>query len=228
MIIDNAISAPIESIQCQAECHDDFLPLRTKVERHAKFVCRHWPPADRDDFVSESVASAFQSFVRLKALGKSPERDFPGRMAHWATLVVMDGRHLSGTDVLSQRAQRRHGFRVQSICRLNRRSAREPQARSGRQGFADDIEEQLYENARTSPSELAVFKIDFANWLASRSHQDRQMIRELSIRVSVLVRDLAQKYDITPGRVCQKRRQFRDAWQEFHGEQPVDVNAAVA
>jgi hypothetical protein len=109
---------------------------------------------------------------------------------------------------------------------LNRRSAREPQARCGRQGYADDIEEQLYENARTSPSELAVFKIDFANWLAAQSHLDRQMIHELSRgeRTS----DLAQKYGITPGRVSRKRRQFHDAWQEFHGEQPVDVNAATA
>jgi hypothetical protein len=226
MIPANAISAPVRSIRSQAEQHDDFLPIKAIVERYARFAFRHLPPSEAEEATCESITAAFTSFVRLKARGRDPVREFPGRMAHWATRVVMDGRHLSGTDALSPRAQRRHKFRVESICQLNRRSARERQARSGRQAYADDIEEQLYENARTSPSELAVFKIDFANWLAARNHQDRQMIHELSQgdRTS----DLAQKYGITPGRVSQKRRQFHDAWQEFQGEQPVDVHATVA
>jgi hypothetical protein len=212
MIPANAISAPVESPQC----HDDFLPLRAQVERHALFAFRHLPFADREEAASEVIATALASFVRLKARGKDPARDFPGRMAHWATLIVMDARHVSSSDVLSQRAQRRHGFRVQSLSRLNGRSVREPQARSGYQGYADDIEEQLYENARTSPSELAVFKIDFANWLAARSHQDRQMIQELSM--GERTGDLARKYGITPGRVSQKRRRFREDWERYCDE----------
>ena len=77
MIIDNAISAPVESHQC----HDDFLPLRAKVEHHARIVFRHFPPSDREEAASEAVAAAFQSFLRLKARGKNPEKDFPSRMA---------------------------------------------------------------------------------------------------------------------------------------------------
>jgi hypothetical protein len=119
-----------------------------------------------------------------------------------------------------------HRFRVESLTKSNRHSLREPQVRGGSQGYADAVQEQLFENTRTSPSEQASFRIDFSNWLAARSHQDRQMIRELSLgeRTS----DLALKYGITPGRVSQKRRQFRDAWQKFQGEQPVDVNSGVA
>jgi hypothetical protein len=44
MIIDNA-SAPIESHQC----HDDFLPLKARVERHARFAFRHFPPSEREE-----------------------------------------------------------------------------------------------------------------------------------------------------------------------------------
>ncbi|HEV8062850.1 MAG TPA: hypothetical protein VGP68_23425, partial [Gemmataceae bacterium] len=160
MIIDNVISAPAESIQCHAECHDDFLPLRAKVERHAKFVSRHLPAADRDDFVSESVASAFQSFLRLKIRGKTPA-DFPSRMAAYAVLVVVDGRHLSGTDALSQRAQRRHGFRVESL----NVSSDERKPGPNELRHADSIGDSLRDNTRTLPSEQAIFRVDFRNWL---------------------------------------------------------------
>jgi hypothetical protein len=116
MIPANAISAPVQSIQSQAEPHDDFLFLRTTVERYARFAFRHLSPSEREEATCETITAAFISFVRLKARGRDPAREFPGRMAYWATLVVLDGRHLIGTDVLSPRAQRRHGFRVQSIC----------------------------------------------------------------------------------------------------------------
>ena len=149
--------------------------------RRARFVFRHLALIDHEDAVSEAVAAAFASFLRLKARGRNPVRDFPSRMAHWAALVVMDGRHLSGSDVLSQRAQRRHGFTVESLIESKGRRVRESSIRTDRMRQPDAIEEMLRGNTRTPPCEQAVFKIDFANWLAARSHQDRQMIHELSL-----------------------------------------------
>jgi hypothetical protein len=212
MIPANAISALVESIQCQAEGHDDFLPLRARVERHAKFVCRHLPAADRDDFVSESVASAFQSFLRLKIRGKDPEKDFPGRMAHWAVLVVMDGRHLSGTDALSQRAQRRHGFRVESLSVSS--DERKPGPNELRPG--DSIGDSLSDNTRTLPSEQAIFRIDFRNWLKTWGPKDRGLIDDLVLGERTA--DVASKHRISAGRVSQKRRQFRDDWERYCDE----------
>ena len=214
MIPANVISSPVESHQC----HDDFLPLRTKVERHAKFVCRHLPAADRDDFVSESVASAFQSFLRLKVRGKSPERDFPRRMAHWAALVVMDGRHLSGTDVLSPRAQRRHGFRVESL----NVSPDERKPGPNELGHADSIGDTLRDNTRTLPSEQAIFRIDFQNWLKTWGPKDRALIDDLAIgeRTS----NVASKHRISAGRVSQKRRRFRQDWERYCDEPSTEVD----
>ncbi len=211
MIIDNAISAPAKSTQCQAECHDDFLPLRARVERHAKFVCRHLPAADRDDFVSESVASAFQSFVRLKARGKTPA-DFPSRMAAYAVLVVMDGRHLSGTDALSQRAQRRHGFRVESL----NVSSDERKPGTNELRHADSIGDSLRDNTRTLPSEQAIFRIDLRNWLKTWGPKDRALIDDLVLGERTA--DVASKHRISAGRVSQKRRRFRQHWERYCGD----------
>jgi hypothetical protein len=94
MIIDNTISAPVE---CQ-QSHEDFLPLRARVERQAHFAFRHPSAADREEAASEAVAAALQSFVRLRARGKNPECDFPIRKAHWAALALMEAQlqpHLS-------------------------------------------------------------------------------------------------------------------------------------
>ena len=206
-------SAPAKAIPIQTESHADFLPLKARVERHAHAFFRHLPAVDREEAVSDAVAVAFASFVRLKARGRDPVRDFPSWMAHWAVLIVMDGRHISSSDVMCPRAQRQHSFRVQSLTCDGRRQA-------------NTYEEMLQDNTRTSPSELAIFRIDFANWLAARSDPDRQMIKDLAL--GERTGDLAKRYGITPGRVSQKRRQFHGDWLEFQGEQQVDVNASVA
>jgi hypothetical protein len=206
-----ANSAPVESHQCQADQHDDFLPLRTKVERHAKFVCRNLPAADRDDFVSESVASAFQSFVRLKAHGKTPT-DFPSRMAAYAVLVVMDGRHISSSDALSPRAQRRHGFRVESL----NVSSDERKPGPNELRHADAIGDSLRDNTRTLPSEQAIFRLDFRNWLKTWGPKDRAVIDDLVLGERTA--DVASKHRISAGRVSQKRLRFRQDWERYCGD----------
>ncbi len=211
MIPATANSAPIESHQC----HDDFLPLKARVERHARFAFRHFPPSEREEAACEAVAAAFRSFVRLKARGKNPA-DFPSQMSHWATMVVMDGRHENSHDAMSPKAQRRHGFRVQSLSALNRRSVSEAQTRRSGRGYVDDIEEQLYENARTPPAEQAIFRIDFRNWLNTWKAKDRALIDDLVMGERTA--DVATKHRITSGRVSQKRRCFRDDWERYCDE----------
>jgi len=226
MITSNAISASSKSTHCQAEPHGDFLLLKAKIERHANITFRNLPTVDREDATAAAVAAAFQSFVRLKARGQNPIHDFPTRMAIYGVMYVRGGRHTSSRDVLSQRAQRMHRFSVQSLTRSDRRSLREPQAQSGRRWYADAVEELLFENTRTPPDVQATFRIDFSNWLASCSHKDQQLIHELSLgeRTS----DLAMKYNVTPGRVSQKRRQLHREWLRFCDELPVEADVAIA
>jgi hypothetical protein len=133
-------------------------------------------------------------------------------MAAYAVLVVVDGRHLSGTDALSQRAQRRHRFRVES---LNVSSdERKPGPNEIR--YADSIGDSLRDNTRTLPSEQAIFRVDFRNWLKTWGPRDRALIDDLVMGERTV--DVASKHRITPGRVSQKRRQFHDDWERYCDE----------
>jgi len=144
-------------------------------------------------------------------------RDFPGRMSHWAVLVVMDGRHLSGNDALSQRAQRRHGFRVESLTvSSDERKPGPTELRHKRKPIGDT----LRDNTRTLPSEQAIFRIDFRNWLNTWEPKDRALINDLVLGERTA--DVASKHRISAGRVSQKRRQFRDDWEGYCDESSIE------
>src|SRR5271154_1235245 len=93
---------------------DDFLPLMTVVQKHASVVFRGLPQVEREEAIAEAVAAAYVAYRRLCERGIDPVREFPSMMATFAVRQVKDGRHvgsrMSSRDVLSTRAQRKHGF----------------------------------------------------------------------------------------------------------------------
>jgi len=109
------LAAPKES---EPALHAGFLKLQPAIERHARLAFRHPSAAEREEKVAESVAAAFQSYVRLRARGKDPAA-FPSRLSQYAVLHTKSGRHVGSRwrrrDVLSEAAQQRHGFRVESL-----------------------------------------------------------------------------------------------------------------
>jgi DNA-directed RNA polymerase specialized sigma24 family protein len=70
---------------------EDFVRLLPDVERYAQHVFRRCRPADRDDFVSETVARVWLFFVRLSDRGKDPKRVFRP-LLRFCVLAVKDGR----------------------------------------------------------------------------------------------------------------------------------------
>ena len=211
-------------VRHHAEAHDDFIPLIAIVDRHARVVFRHLPAADREEAATEAVAAAFKAFVRLKARGK-PVNDLRSGIAAYAVLHTKSGRrvggHLNSNDVLSGQAQRKHGFKVESLS-MDRSFGGHDHRRSNHQ--PDPIEEQLRENSRTPPSEQAAFRIDFRDWLAAWSHRDRKMIHDLGLGERTA--DVAKKYGITPGRVSQRRRQYQNDWRRYYDEPAEAGNVA--
>jgi hypothetical protein len=207
------VSSPTKPTRQQPEAHADFLALQPIVERHARIAFRHLPFFEREDAACEAVAAAFVSFVRLKSRGKDPVRDFPSSMATYAVLHVFAGRraggHASTTDVMSRQAQRKHGFQVESLSG----SCRERKPGPLDLGHGDAIGDALRDNSRTPPDEQAAFRIDFASWLAALGPKDREIIHDLV--VGERAEDVAKKFQITSGRISQKRRRFRDDWLSY-------------
>jgi len=199
----------------------DLLP---KIERHACIFFRHIRCDDqRADKVAETVAVAWQWYRRLAERGKDVNQ-FLMTFVFLAARAVRSGRRLCGMerakDVLSPRAQRRHGFRAEPLPQSTRRSHDCLHALIRGQQEMDAYEERLQDNMVTSPAEAAAFRIDFPEFLGGLSQRDRELAMYLSLghRASAA----ATRFGLTPGRVTQLRQGWCGQWRRFHGEEAGD------
>ena len=193
--------------------HHHFLTILPRIETHARIHFRHLRcPGRRDDAVAEVVAVCWRWFLRISENGKDAG-EFAATLADYAVRRVRSGRNLCGQerskDVLSPLARRRHGFTLEPLaspaCPCH-------DARQQR----EVMEERLKDNARSPVPEQAAFRIDFPRWHRSHCDRNRRLIDGMARDERTL--DLADQFGISPGRVSQLRREFRDGWRHFHGE----------
>src|SRR5437773_6284485 len=155
-----------------ADLHARFQEALPRIERHARIYFRHVAcPAKKADYVAETLAVAWQWFVRLAERGRDAS-EFVSALASLAARRVKCGRRVCGSekarDVLSPAAQRRHGFTVGSLP-ASRTLAGSP------------VEEALAENTVTPPDEQAAFRLDFPEWYGGYDDRDRQIIDDLIV-----------------------------------------------
>ena len=187
--------------------HAAFVSILPRIERHGAVVfralrCRH----RRDELMAETVALAWLWFVRLVRQGTDPTR-FASALATYAARAAKAGRRLCGIerakDVLSGRAQHRRGFGVVSLPQASRLAC-------------TPLDEALHDNMRSPVPDQVAFRHDFPAWLGSRSERDRRVIGDLMLGERSL--EVAARYGLSPARVSQLRREFRDDWRRFCGE----------
>jgi hypothetical protein len=80
----------------------------------------------------------------------------------------------------------------------------------------DAFEERLRDNTMTPPCDAVAFRIDFPDWLKTRTDRDRRIIEDMMQDERTMA--LARKHGISPGRVSQLRREFMEDWERFCGE----------
>jgi hypothetical protein len=202
------------------QLHDQFLRLVPRIESHARFIFRSVRCAvRREDAMQECRALAWKWFVRLHERGKNID-EF---VTHFITLVgraVKSGRRLTGMakakDVMNERCQAKHGFRVQALATSTRTSRETRYSKPNGQEEQDAFEERLRDNAVTPPPDAAAFRVDFPQWRATQSERDSRLIDLLMLDTPT--QDAARVFGVSPGRVSQKRRKFHDDWLRFHGE----------
>ncbi|MEK6236668.1 MAG: hypothetical protein N2C14_18320 [Planctomycetales bacterium] len=83
--------------------------------------------------------------------------------------------------------------------------------------------EFVVEDDRTPVPDQAAFRLDFPVWLESLSERNREIAEEMAMNEST--KDLARRHRVSPARVSQLRREFKDSWEAFHEED--DLRAAV-
>lgn len=176
------------------------LPVVTSL---ASIRFRNLPATERDEAIADATATATIAFVRLTNRGKDPTI-FAWRLAKYAVMRVLSGRASGSSDnsgdVLSRLAQRRRGFRLLGLDSVVRRHGQE-------------WESALVENGTITPADLAASRIDFREWMGRMKHRRREIAQTLA--AGYRTEEVAEIFQLSPGRVSQLRREFEASWREF-------------
>jgi hypothetical protein len=131
-----------------------FLVLLPRIELHARIYFRFLKSDHKEEAVAETVALAWHWYLRLTERGKDATQ-FVSALASYAARAVLSGRRLCGQlparDVLSEVAQRRHGFSVQALPQSTRHPFEEIYTSVQGQRHIDAMDEMLRDNSITPP-----------------------------------------------------------------------------
>jgi hypothetical protein len=187
-----------------------FLALLPSITRYIRGAFRYLRPAAREEAVAEAIAAALVAYRRLIALRRQ-DLIYPTPLARFAVHHVRNGRHVGGhqssRDVLSQTAQVRRGFTVESIDAFDHPSRKW-------------VEAIVVEDRRATPAEVAAARLDTSAWLAKLSSRNRRLVKVLATGEST--NQAAARFGVTPGRISQLREHFRLSWERFQREPLLD------
>jgi hypothetical protein len=191
----------------RSELEARFAALLPVIERYAPMVTRLRCPGLRADALAELTGLTWAYFIHLARKGRDASQ-FPASLVYRAAQHVRAGRRLCGQepmkDPMSWTCQRRRGFTIDRLPDFATLTG-------------NPIEEALHDNAQTPPPEQAAFRIDWPEFLETRSDRDRVLIGQMAL--GERTRDLADAFNISPARISQLRREFMDDWAKFIGDE---------
>ena len=203
------------------DLHAAFLALVPTIRKRARIAFAFCKCANQKaDRIAETLALAWRSFVRLHERGRNPSA-FPVVFAIYVARAVASGRRIAGgetvNDVMSQTAQRKHGFSVNEFSDPNFVPSHELLNDPHAQKILDALEERLTDNTLTPVPDQAAFRIDFREWLRTLSTRERTMAHAMMREEGT--NDLSRKFGVSPGRISQLRSKLRAEWATFCGDE---------
>ena len=195
----------------KADVNTLFLGMLPVIVQQARHALRGLSSDRREDALAEVVANCFVAFTRLVELGKA-DLAYPTVLARFAVKQYFVGRRVgaktNSAEVYSRAEQGKDGVALRHI-------GTPGQQRGG-------WKETLVESHRTTPADLAAFRIDSSAWFGSLPPLKRGIAEDLA--VGERTKDVARKNGMSPARVSQLRRELKASWHEFVGD---DARAAV-
>lgn len=184
---------------------DRFLELLPQIRKQASIAFHSEKSELREELIAEVIANCFVAFVRLMDRGLD-DVIYPTPLAQFAIKQVRSGRKV-GTkqnvrDVSSKYAQRSKGFVLESLDHFSKRR--------------QEWKEVLVEDRHAGPAETAACRIDFSDWLQSLPRRSRRIAETLA--AGETTKKAAKRYRVSPGRISQLRRELKDDWEAFQGE----------
>ena len=141
-------------------------------------------------------------------------------LASYAARAVRCGRRVcgqeKGKDVMSSLAQQRHGFGVEALPASLLSSFEERYTAARGQNQQDAFEERLRDNSQTPVPDQVCFRIDFPAWLTTLTARERRLVHDMANNERTL--DLSRRFELSPARISQLRRELHNDWRRFCGE----------
>jgi hypothetical protein len=163
-------------------------------------------PHRKEELLAEMVARSWQWFVRLVRCGKDV-LEFVSARAAFAARSAGSGRRLCGhersRDALSLPAQRKRGFAVRRLPDFATVSG-------------TPLDEALTDNTASPVPDPVAVRQDFPRWRCGGGLRDRGVIDALMLGSRAL--DIGGRHGLSPARVSQLRRAFRDSGRASCGE----------
>ncbi len=185
--------------------HQQFLTMLPQIRRQAGIAFRGQRPEAKEEFVAEVIANAYRSWVRLVQQGKA-DRAYATPLAQFAIRQVRAGRRvgcsLNSKDLLSPWARRSHGLTIEQLDQSENRPCA--------------LHQLLVEDRQAGPAEIAAARIDVAAWLTTLSKRHRRVAKALATGSSTS--EVAELFGLSPARISQLRRWFRQHWELFQSE----------
>jgi hypothetical protein len=215
------MKAPSVGGEYVAELHARFVLLLPRIELHGRIYFRHLRcPHRKADAIQEMRALAWKWFLSLIERGKDPA-DFVATFVGFLARAVKCGRRVAGMlkakDVMNPLGEQRHGFKVEPFPFSHRAEHERLYSDPNGQELHDAYEERLRDNTQTPVPEQVAFRIDFPAWLKTLTGRERRMIRLMARNERTL--DLSKQFELSPARISQLRREFRDDWLRFIADQ---------
>ena len=195
--------------------HESFLEMLPTIQRYAQVAFRGLDSESREDLVEEVVANSAAACKRLFEQGRE-SIVYPTVLAKYGIAQVREGRKLgnkhSRRDVLSRYAQRTKGFVVETL--------------DGYGTTEDGWLEVAVEDRNAGPAEVAITRIDFADWLNLLPKRQRQIATTLA--TGETTGRTARRFGVSHSRISQVRRELSDAWRRFQSADSVANQTAAA
>jgi hypothetical protein len=183
---------------------EKFVTMLPIIIRYARVAFRMLAPEARQEAIQETIAAAWAAFKRLAERGKL-DVCYPTPLAMYSVRRVRAGRQLgcrlNSFDLLSRYAQRRRVFQVQRLDQLDQHDRQ--------------WKEVLIEDGRAGPAEIAICRIDFAEWLRRLTTRLRKIA--LALASGETTKSVAAQFGLSPARISQLREWLRKSWEAFQG-----------
>ena len=195
--------------------HKPFLEMLPAIERQAKAAFGHLDRENRNEAVQEVVTYATKAFKELWDRGM-PELAYRSVLAMHGIKRVKIGRMtatpMNCKDVSSTYCQLQKNITLERLDRYDK--------------YEGVWLEAVVEDPHTPVIDQVWFRIDFPDWLSRFPDRDRQIAEALA--AGNRTGEVAEEFEVSAGRISQMRREFKESWDRFHGDQPADTRRTAA